>query len=150
PAKTKSDESGDISAPHEEIPGGNETILIVEDERPVQKLIKAILNRYGYTVFEARNGIEALKIWNKRADQIDLVITDMVMPEGVSGTELVRKFKQTRPDIKAIYSSGYSTDLLENTDELIENVNFLRKPYHPVTLAKAVRRQLDVGKFQNK
>jgi two-component system, cell cycle sensor histidine kinase and response regulator CckA len=94
-------------------------------------------------VLEAAHGKEALKIWHEHRGEIDLLLTDMMMPEGLSGWELAELIHQEKPDLKVIYTSGYSVDLFGHSTELREGVNFLPKPYHPATLAKAIRACLD-------
>ncbi len=123
--------------------GGDETILIVEDEAAVRLLVKTILTRYGYTVLEAAHAREALQIWEKEKDRIALMLTDMVMPEGISGWDLAEELKAQFPGFKVIFTSGYSVDLFENNREFREGVNFVSKPYQPHLLAKAIRDRLD-------
>lgn len=125
-----------------EIPGGRETILLVDDELDLLSLMRDILQRYGYRIITAPNGVEALKVWSKRRDEIDLLLTDMRMPEGINGYELAERLVGEKPDLKVIYVSGYS---LESTAaaNLREGANFLTKPYTPPGLAQAVRRMLD-------
>ena len=125
-----------------EIPGGSETILLVDDELDLLSLMRDILQRYGYRIITAPNGVEALKVWSKRHDEIDLLLTDMRMPEGINGYELAERLVGEKPGLKVIYVSGYS---LETTaaSNLREGANFLTKPYTPPGLAQAVRRMLD-------
>jgi len=117
-------------------------VLVVEDEPALLKLVSTILQNYGYTIFQASNGVEALKIWKRRRDEIDLLVTDMVMPEGVSGLELAEGLRSDRPELKVLYTSGYSADVTGDDLELNEGVNFIAKPYHPSALARAIRRCL--------
>ena len=131
------------SAPAPRILGGTETILVVEDELALRELVCSLLQHYGYEVVAAAHGKEALEIWDDRSQEIDLVLTDMMMPEGVSGWELAEAIQQKDPGIKIIYTSGYSVDLFGQNRSLREGVNFLAKPYHPRTLAKAIRDCLD-------
>src|SRR5204863_2466179 len=94
------------------IPGGNETILLVEDETPLRKLVQEILQKKGYRVLQASTGVQALEIWARHKDDIDLLLTDMMMPEGMSGADLAEKVLRDRADLKVIYSSGYSLDVV--------------------------------------
>jgi PAS domain S-box-containing protein len=119
---------------------GAETILVVEDEPGLRALVIGILNRYGYTVLAAANGAEALRLWKEKRSRVDLLLTDMVMPEGLSGRALANKLRLEKPQLKVIYTSGYSVDVLsEASREFVEGVNFLQKPYRPQRLAETVR-----------
>jgi len=130
------------SAPRE-ILGGSETILVVEDEPALRELVKEILEKKGYHILEARTGTQALKLWEKRAREIDLLLTDMMMPEGLSGRELAEKLLAEDPDLKVIYTSGYSLDIVSPGCNLRESYDFLQKPYQPETLTQIVRDCLD-------
>jgi len=125
------------------IRGGNETILVVEDEPPLRILVRSVLERYGYRVLEAASGLAALVAWEQHKGQIHLLLTDMIMPHGVSGRELANKLLEEKPDLKIIYSSGYSLAVVGRDMVLQEGLNFLQKPYHPRKLAQAVRECLD-------
>jgi CheY-like chemotaxis protein len=133
----------DTPRPPKASPGGNETILVVEDELSLRELVCSLLRHYGYRVLEAGHGKEALQVWRARASEIDLLLTDMMMPEGMSGWELAGKLQAERPDLKVIYTSGYSVELLGRNRELGEGAHFLPKPYQPHVLAKTVRDCLD-------
>ena len=125
-------------------PGGKEKILLVEDEPGLCAMVEGILRRYGYKVFTAPNGIQAIQLWKQQKAEFDLLLTDMVMPEGLTGRQLAEKLKAQNPALKVIYSSGYSVDLVtEEGMELTEGLNFLQKPYHPQKLAQTVRACLD-------
>jgi two-component system cell cycle sensor histidine kinase/response regulator CckA len=82
-------------------------------------------------------------VWEEHAEEIDLLLTDMVMPEGMTGRDLAERLQAERPDIKVLYSSGYSPDVVGGYFKLPENSFFLPKPYHPPKLAQAVRECLD-------
>jgi len=141
---TSSAELNDISG--RSIPGGNETILIVEDETQLRALVKQSLTRLGYTVLEAAFGKQALSVWQNHKRHINKVITDMVMPEGMTGKELGEAFLRDRPDIKIIYTSGYSPDLFAKDFEIREGDNFITKPFQVQKLAETVRLRLDSNK----
>ena len=126
-----------------EIRGGNEALLLVEDEPELRALARQILECYGYRVFEAGTGAEALKLWPQHAQEIDLLLTDLVMPEGISGWELAGKLRAERPDLKVICASGYSIDLLNKQFDTSNEFRFLQKPFKPQMLALAVRECLD-------
>ena len=122
---------------------GNETILLVEDEGTIREMAKMFLETQGYQVMEASNGPEAVKIWEKDQKRIDLVVTDLVMPEGLTGRQLAERLQQDRSDLKVIFSSGYSCDLFGEDSVLDSDTNFLQKPYRLNTLAQMIRDCLD-------
>ena len=124
------------------VQGGKETILIVEDEPMLRELVREVLRSYDYEVIEAGSGCEALKIWDQHDGEIDLLLTDMVMPEGQNGRELADQLRQRKPDLKVILSSGYSAEAL-GRDFAQEEAFFLPKPYLPPQLARIVRECLD-------
>jgi signal transduction histidine kinase/ActR/RegA family two-component response regulator len=126
-----------------EVRGGKETILIVEDESVLRDMAHMILQECGYNILEASSGREALKVWERHRDSIDLVLTDVVMPEGVSGMDLAQNLYATKPSLKIIFASGYSMDNLDTTVVRQGRAAFLQKPYTHLTLAKAVRDCLD-------
>jgi len=126
--------------------GGKETILVVEDEPGLRELFRITLQRHGYTVFTERSGASALRSWSTRLDQIDLLVTDIVMPDGVSGWELANSLQAEKPDLKAVYMSGHSTDANGHVFGAARDIQFLAKPFCPETLAKAVRNCLDEAK----
>ncbi|MDB6111825.1 MAG: hypothetical protein JWR69_3575, partial [Pedosphaera sp.] len=125
------------------VPGGTETILVVEDEPPVRELVCKILRAYGYQVLEASTGTLALEIWREHRDTVALLLTDIVMPDGMTGRDLAEKVQKDKPALKAIFTSGYSADIVGKDFILQEGLNFLQKPYHPQKLASAVRKCLD-------
>ena len=118
--------------------GGKETILIVEDEPVLLDLASLILKEQGYSILTARSGVEAVQVWQRESAHIDLLLTDMVMPEGMSGKDLAARLRLQRPELKVICVSGYSVD---EVDE--KNIVFLQKPYTRASLAKTVRDCLD-------
>ena len=119
------------------------TILLVEDEAMLRELARAVLEHGNYRVLEAASGVQALKVWAEHKGSIDMLLTDMVMPEGISGRDLAERIQQDRPDIKVLYSSGYSPDVVGGHFNLPENSFFLPKPYHPPRLIEAVRECLE-------
>jgi PAS domain S-box-containing protein len=125
------------------VKGGKESILLVEDERPVRELVARVLERYGYSVLQADNGTEALDIWSRSKSDIKLVLTDLVMPNNMNGRELAEKMWAEAPSLKVIFTSGYSADIVGKDFKLEPELNFLQKPYQPQTLALTVRRCLD-------
>lgn len=122
---------------------GTETIFLVEDEWAVRTLTRAILTRYGYKVLEAPNGIEALKLWQVHRGTVALLVTDLVMPEGLSGQELARRLQADQPRLKVIYISGYSAEIAGQDLQLRSGDNFVQKPFSPDQLLGAIRHSLD-------
>jgi DNA-binding NtrC family response regulator len=114
----------------------------------VRELVARVLERYGYTVFQAETGVEALEIWNRSKKDIKLVLTDLVMPNNMNGRELAEKMWSETPALKVIFTSGYSADIVGKDFKLQPELNFLQKPYQPQSLAVTVRRCLD-GKHKN-
>ncbi|MDR3458332.1 MAG: response regulator [Verrucomicrobiae bacterium] len=123
--------------------GGTETILLVEDEQALRRLARTILQRHGYRIYEASSGTEGLALWSKHAAEINLLVTDMIMPGGMSGRQLADNLLRDRNDLKVIYTTGYSPDTISQNLVLEEGVNFLPKPYHSEKLIQIIRRRLD-------
>jgi PAS domain S-box-containing protein len=125
------------------IPQGSETVLVVEDEPSVRSLATHILRHQGYRILEASNGEEALRVVQEHAgENIHLLLTDVVMPH-MGGKELADQLKILRPDIKVLYTSGYTDNAIVNHGILEPGTNFLQKPFSPTTLARKVREVLD-------
>jgi CheY-like chemotaxis protein len=129
------------ATPH--APGGTATILLVEDEDIVRRPISIYLRKLGYTIIEAPNGKEAFKLWRENRDTIDLLYTDVIMPEGISGLELAGQLKMEKPGLRVIISSGYSTEI--STHGVTENDEFvyLAKPSASTVIASTIRACLD-------
>jgi len=121
---------------------GGETILVVEDEPNLRELARILLQSYGYRILEASSGLEALEFWTKQKDQIDLLLTDLVMPDGMTGLELGRKLVSEKASLKIVYTSGYSSELLRS-EVRPESICFLQKPYAAQTMVETIRRMLD-------
>ncbi len=121
--------------------GERETILLVEDDPNLRKTTRMLLEMSGYVVLEAGNGVEALRVWDEHGDRIGLVFTDMTMPEGLDGRQLVAELRKRRPGLKAILTSGYNSDL--SGRELDARERFLMKPCPVPELLEAVRGALD-------
>jgi len=121
----------------------NETILLVEDEAALLFITSRGLTILGYRVLTATNGPEALAVWEQHQNAIDLVITDMRMPKGLSGLELAEKLWEFKPSLKVIIMSGYSTEIAKENREGNRNYTFLAKPFAIKTLSEIVRGCLD-------
>ncbi len=125
-----------------EVLDGHETILVVEDEDPLRRMIARTLERFGYTVHFAENGLAGREVWQSDGAHIDLLVTDMMMPGGLNGMEMSQEFLKDRPDLKVLYISGYSPDLVGADHELDVGVYFLPKPFTNKALLETVRRSL--------
>jgi CheY-like chemotaxis protein len=119
------------------------TILVVEDEPTLRALVRRVLERGGFDVIEAASGLAALQLWNSTKPHVDLLLTDMVMPDGISGRQLAEKLKAENPSLKVIYTTGYSSDLMGSDIVLREGINFLQKPYPPQKLVQTIRNGLE-------
>jgi two-component system, cell cycle sensor histidine kinase and response regulator CckA len=121
----------------------NETVLIAEDEESVRRFCSSVLSDLGYTVLQARDGFEALRLSQKYTDKkIDLLVTDMLMP-GLNGKELAERLCKVRDSLKVIYMSGYSNNTLNNQENLNLRTSFIQKPFSSKTLGTSVRAVLD-------
>jgi len=121
---------------------GSETILVVEDEESVRAIACRVLRERGYTVLDAPNGVRALDIAREFDGNIDLVLSDVVMP-GMSGADFVSRLKQVRPDIKVLYISGYTDSAIIHNGTLDSNIAFLQKPFSIEGLARKIREVLE-------
>ena len=131
------------------VAGGSETILIVEDEPVLRSMARDILEECGYRILEASSGREALDVWNQHAKEIDLLLTDMVMPDGISGADLVEKLLASRPRLKIVFTSGYTADAVNQEMLTRTGASFLSKPYAQAELTKTVRDCLDKNSGNN-
>jgi len=129
--------------PSQRMPGGLETILLAEDEEDVRDFVAEVLKSYGYKVLTAPSGVAALELWNYHKGKVDLLLTDLVMPGGVSGRALAERLRVDEPGLKVIFTSGYSPGMA--TDEVagVELENFLPKPFNPSKLLQMIRNHLD-------
>jgi len=144
PAITKTGASA-VMEPELDVPvaGGTETILLVEDEEVLRQMARDILADCGYKILEASSGKEAFDVWNLHMDKINLVLTDMVMPEGVSGVDLAERLLTDRSDLKIVFTSGYTSNEIMTELMTRSQARFLQKPYSHNDLAKVVRDCLD-------
>lgn len=122
---------------------GTENVLVVEDETAVRRLVCRTLERVGYHVFEAANADAAEELWNLHKLDIDLLVTDLIMPGGKSGFELARELTAERPDLPVVYMSGYSAEFVEKGRDLDMGVNFVPKPFTSKSILEIVRNRLD-------
>jgi signal transduction histidine kinase len=125
--------------------GGVGLILVVEDEPAVRTLATRILETEGYRVQAASSGAEALELWRQQAGAFDVLLTDLVMPGGISGGQLAERLRTDKPGLRVIYMSGYPGDTASRGLALHEGVNFLQKPFDPTHLTRAVRSCFDSG-----
>jgi CheY-like chemotaxis protein len=121
---------------------GHETILLVEDEHMILRVAREALTALGYRVFTAADGVQALDMVGRMTDPVHLLITDVVMPR-MGGRELATELTALRPGIRVLFSSGYTENAIVDHGVLDEGINFLQKPYTPMTLARRVREVLD-------
>jgi two-component system, cell cycle sensor histidine kinase and response regulator CckA len=121
---------------------GTETILVAEDEDAVRRLIRAILERLGYTVLEAVDGQHALGVWREHADRIDLLVSDVVMPH-MDGPSLVARIRASAPGLRVVFLSGYTDEAILSRGVLPPGTPFLQKPFTSGSLARTVRAALD-------
>jgi len=135
-----SEKSGPLTmaSTEQKVIGGTETILVVEDELPLLKLIHHILESHGYKVLECTTGKAALENWEQHRRKIDLLLTDMVLPDGMAGVELAENLQASKPSLKVIYTSGYDTQKLAKDLGLKDGLNFIQKPFHARKLAETV------------
>ncbi|MDO8665809.1 MAG: response regulator, partial [Gemmatimonadales bacterium] len=124
------------------VPRGSETVLVVEDEPQVLRVASRTLTELGYRVLEAQNGLEALRIADERGEEIDLLLTDLVMPQ-MGGKDLAIRLIGRHLRLKVLYVSGYTGQAVVRHDHLDASATFLAKPYVPATLARKVREVLD-------
>jgi PAS domain S-box-containing protein len=143
PASARPAGLGEEPGAESPVRGGKETILVVEDEPPVRELVCSLLAARGYNILQAESGPKALELWKSARERIDLVLTDLVMPDRMNGRELAEKLWAEQPKLKVIFTSGYSADVVGKDFVLHDGLNYLQKPYHPTKLAKAVRECLD-------
>jgi len=142
PAIIEKNEATETKSSAAELPRGNETVLLVEDEEMVRNLSREILQMNGYRVLSAANGEEACDVCERYGGQIDLVVTDVVMPL-MSGREVVEKISQKRPEMRVLYMSGYTDDAIVRHGVLDAGVPFLQKPFTPDSLARKVRELIE-------
>lgn len=135
-------------APPERVPKATKSVkshslLLVEDDEAVRNLVSEILQQSGYTVFAADGAEAALNLWSEYGDEIDLLLTDIVMPGAANGVQLAELLLADKPNLKVVYTSGYSSDLFSSGLCLEEGSNYLPKPYLSTTLVEVLRNALN-------
>lgn len=128
----------------QEIPGGSETLLLVEDEDSLLRLVKGLLQEKGYQVYTARDGLEAIEMYNKHRDEIALVFADMGLPI-LGGWEAFLKMKELNPSVKVVFGSGYLDPNAKSELLKLGAKDFLQKPYTPDTILRRIREVLERG-----
>ncbi|MBW2572837.1 MAG: response regulator [Deltaproteobacteria bacterium] len=128
--------------PSHEVSPGSESVLVVEDDHSLRKLVCNILEKYGYQVQEAPNGEEALKVIAENEKPIHLLVTDVIMP-GMGGRMLAERLQSQQPDIKVLFMSGYMDQTISHQDLSAAELNFIEKPFSPQKLANKIREILD-------
>ena len=131
-----------VDKKHEITLMGNETVLVVEDERHILSLTEKVLSRHGYTVIACNTTDEAIKIAKDNAGKIDLLLTDVVMPF-MNGKELEAQVRALNPDIKTLFMSGYTANIIAHHGVIEEGVEFIQKPFNMKSLTEKVREVLD-------
>jgi two-component system, cell cycle sensor histidine kinase and response regulator CckA len=129
--------------PPKAVKGGRETILVVEDEPDLRDLVAQVLKSRDYRVITAASGAKALETWAQREGDIHLLLTDMVMPDGLTGRKLAERLMEEDPHLRVIFTSGYTAGIPGTDLENVAEGNFLAKPYRPATLLQVVRDCLD-------
>ncbi len=141
PVSEEPGETESMVIDQDEVPGGNETILFVEDDDAVRELSTTILKSLGYKVHSASNGIEALKLIESGVSEIDLLITDVIMPK-MGGKELERNIRGLIPGIRILFASGYTDNYIVHSGVLEKGVNFIQKPFSLKSIGNKIREVL--------
>ncbi|MCX6993598.1 MAG: ATP-binding protein [Kiritimatiellaeota bacterium] len=143
PESQEANEAGSPAKQASVLLRGNETIMVVDDEANIVTMISQILTELGYHVISATSPRKALTLGDQHAQTIDMVLTDIIMPE-INGPDLVRMLRKKRPTLKALYMSGYASNAAEQIGVLKLNSAFLQKPFSSETLSNSIRKVLDV------
>ena len=115
------------------------SILVVDDEPDLLDFLREVLEMNGHTVLGAGSGAEALEVWGKNAERIDLLLTDLTLPQGMTGVALGEKLQAQKPALKIIYNSGYDRAMVTEKYSLPPDAIFLKKPFNPDALARVVQ-----------
>ncbi len=138
-----------INAHSIESSGASETILLVDDEDAIRRMVRSVLERASYNVIEADTGVQALAVWGQNKSQVNLLLTDMVMPDGVTGRELAKRLKNSKPSLNVIYTSGYDLDNEAQQDTRGGTIRFLHKPYDMRKLLEVVHETMTPTTISN-
>jgi PAS domain S-box-containing protein len=138
PATTVRGGALQMAPTEQKVIGGTETILVVEDEAPLLKLMQHILESHGYKVLGSANGRQALDLWGQHQKKIDLLLTDLILPDGMAGTELARILQMAKPGLKVLFTSGYNAERLAKEFPAGATFNLVQKPFHARRLAEMV------------
>jgi two-component system, cell cycle sensor histidine kinase and response regulator CckA len=138
PASTDRGAALPMAPSEQSVIGGTETLLVVEDEAPLLKLMQHILESHGYKVLGCSNGRQALEVWSQHRKRIDLLLTDLILPDSMAGTELARILQDAKPGLKVLYTSGYDADRLAKEFPAGTPIRLLQKPFHARKLAEMV------------
>ena len=114
------------------------TILLAEDEPAVRALVQRVLTNAGYRVLPAGDGVEAAKLWREHADEVDMILTDVVMPQ-MGGRGLVNEVLRIKPDLRVLFMSGYTEDAIVHHDIEQNAINFIEKPFSPARLLDKIQ-----------
>ncbi|MGQ9699001.1 MAG: response regulator [Armatimonadota bacterium] len=142
PRVTEASTDRSANNPYDDLPGGSETVLLVEDEDTVRSVVRGALQSSGYTVLEASNGEDALAVCSRHEGPVHLVVTDVVMP-GMSGRELVERLTERIPNLRVLYMSGHTDDSVLRRGVMAGGGAFLQKPFSAEVLVRKVREVLD-------
>ena len=143
PSTNRATERHEVTHPESVADDGGHTIFVVEDDAAVRSLVVEVLTSYNYKVIEAENGDTAIQRWPECREEVDLLLTDMVMPGEANGLTVARHCKSSKPDLKVIYTSGYSSELFGSDVQLEDGVNYLPKPYFCGKLTAIIRNALE-------
>jgi CheY-like chemotaxis protein len=124
--------------------GGSETVLVAEDNEPVRILVRNILSEYGYTVVESGDGEEAVEKFRDRVNHVHLLLLDVILPK-IDGKSVYEEIRKIKPDIKVVFMSGYTTDIVQNHGIFENEFNFIQKPVMPHVLLSKIRNVLDTN-----
>jgi CheY-like chemotaxis protein len=131
----------------EELRGGNEVILVAEDNKEVRQIVTTVLRDFGYQVIEAVDGVEAVEKFKEQGETVDLLLLDIIMPRK-NGKEAYTELKEIRPDIPAIFMSGYTGDILSKKGISREGIPVISKPIAIEKLLRSIREMLDTKPSQ--
>jgi two-component system cell cycle sensor histidine kinase/response regulator CckA len=132
-----------VASSESKLPGGSECILVAEDEPVVRASLCRILSRYGYQVLEAENGVQACQLWKTHRHEVRLVLTDLIMPGGISGRQLAQRLRLDKPQLKIVFTSGYSAEIAGQEVNQLDGEEFIGKPFQTHQLLETIRRVLD-------